>query len=140
MFRVLVRHGSCWSSCTSAGTFWIKEAVVTITWLGEYSAGRNASLYWTMASFIVRVGLAAQPATFLWSSTARALAVSKRHVHRTSVAQFSTRTVLRHTQRSLPLLLTVTGIAGAALGISSLATPSTLYCDGECNIWMTLCP
>ncbi|KAG8217820.1 FUN14 family-domain-containing protein [Butyriboletus roseoflavus] len=74
-----------------------------------------------MVSYVLRVGLRPCSAQFLRSSTA----ASKRH---TSAAHFGTRlAVLRHTQRSLPSLLTATGIAGAALGISSSTTPSTLH-------------
>ncbi|KAH0827078.1 FUN14 family-domain-containing protein [Lanmaoa asiatica] len=82
-------------------------------------------------SFILRVGLRpyiARTTTFLRSSTG-AIAVSKRHVVRlASVPHFSTQiAVLRHARRSLPWLLAATGIAGAALGISSLTSPSTLH-------------
>ncbi|KAF8557247.1 hypothetical protein OG21DRAFT_1482341 [Imleria badia] len=82
-----------------------------------------------MASFVLRVGLAPSFAPLLRSSISRTLAASGRNVgHLASAPRVSARTVvLRHSQRSLPLILTATGIAGAALGISSLTSPSTLY-------------
>ncbi|KAF8136708.1 FUN14 family-domain-containing protein [Boletus edulis] len=92
-----------------------------------------------MSSFLLRVGLGpsfAHPTAFFRSSTSRVLAVSKQNVARfASAPHFGARVaILRHSQRSLPLILTATGITGAALGISSLSSPSTLYCDGKCNV------
>ncbi|KAN0076976.1 FUN14 family domain containing protein [Tylopilus felleus] len=86
-----------------------------------------------MASLALRVGLGpcfARTATFFWSST-RTLAVSKRGVgYLARAPHFNARIDdLRHTQRSLPWVLTATGIAGIALGISSSTSSSTLYCD-----------
>ncbi|KAF9227527.1 hypothetical protein BS17DRAFT_693358 [Gyrodon lividus] len=37
--------------------------------------------------------------------------------------------ITRDSRRRLPLLLTATGIAGVALGITSFTTPATLHCD-----------
>ena len=112
-------------------------------------AGAHPCTGRTMTPFVLRVGLRvgpcfSQPTAFSRSHTVatRALAISKRNVvNVASAPHFSARTaVLRHTQRSLPLVLTATVIAGSALGISSLASPSTLHCDGKCIVWMVHSP
>lgn len=74
----------------------------------------------------------ANPTAFLRSFASGTLAASRRNVAR--APQFNARIVVpRRTQRSLPLILTAT-VAGAALGISSLASPTTLHCDGKCYL------
>ncbi|KAG9318792.1 FUN14 family-domain-containing protein [Chiua virens] len=83
-----------------------------------------------MTSFILHTSFRPcvwQPATFFQSSVARAFAPSKRLgrvVHQASAPRIAT---LRRTQRSLPLLIITTGVAGAALGISSLKISSALH-------------
>jgi hypothetical protein len=108
--------------------------------------GRSTSLHWVMAPCVLRVGLRVgscftQPTSLSRHST-RAFAISKRHVaHFASAPHFGARiAALRHAQRSLPLLLATTAIAGSALGISSLIYPSTLHCDGKCIVWMIHSP
>ena len=131
----------------------LSSTYLTITWsrvyVGQALAGAYPCTGRIMTPIVLRVGLRvgpcfSQPTAFSRSHTVatRALAISKRNVvNVASAPHFSARTaVLRHTQRSLPLVLTATVIAGSALGISSLASPSTLHCDGKCIIWMVHSP